>query len=187
MHLENILLPKHGGHCTHPRDTWSPLLWPTSAQLFCRFNKRPSSALLTIKFIPANTVLPKISLHLLPFPNIFQKTWRPPPSDRSAPAHPDPPLSYRLCLNAGWHAVPTNHEGYSTKDFDFTAMKLKSCHALNKQGVRYVMVGTFCLALSSDTLCCSRDNLAIVHYRHPAWFRILKDQKSGEVWSSIQR
>jgi len=32
------------------------------------------SALLTIKLIPAITVLPKISLHLLPSPTILQKT-----------------------------------------------------------------------------------------------------------------
>lgn len=136
--------------------------------------QKTSSALLTIKLIPANTVLPKISLHLLHFSTILRKIWRTSPSDRSTPAQPDTPLSYGLCLNAGWHAIPTNHEGYSSKHFDFTAMKLKSCHALNKQGVRYVMVGTFCLVLLSDTLCSLRDTLAIVHYRHPAWFRILK-------------
>lgn len=129
--------------------------------LFCHFNGRPSLPLLTINLIPDNTVLPKISICLLPFPTILQKTF----TKWQKSASPPRPTTQLQTVPQCWLTCYTNlcHDEHSTKDFDFTTLKLKSCHALKNQGVCYVMVGTFCLVLSSDMLCSLRDNLVQFH------------------------
>lgn len=140
----SFLLPKHGGHCTYPRDALPFYGHFCSALLLQQktFLNKP---------IPANIVLKKNLSTCCLSQTSFRR-----PRDRSTPAHPEPITQLQVmpwCWLTGYTNQPwwKHHKG-----FWFTTRKLDSCHALHNQDVCYVLGGIFCPALSSDTLFFER-------------------------------